>query len=1520
MKKISSNTDSSSPLELGINLSFFRSLRFKLILLFLTVSLIPLTIVGALAYYQAQEALKAEVINKLIAVRDIKVNQITGYFEERLGDVKTLSQFPFVVNATNAIENAIHADIKKHNKKNETEAMAHYRSLYKNQADLAKADDGSAYSIAHDKYHSLFKAYMEAYGYYDIFLVEPHEGIILYTVSKEDDFGTSLKNGPYANSPLGHIFRKTVTVNDSNFASLEDFAHYEPSKGAASFVASPIISEKQTVGVLIFQLSTKQIDAIMQENAGLGETGETILVSSEDFLMRSNSRLFDKPTLFKQKVDTEATRASALGQTGVKEIIDYRNKLTFIAHAPVNISGLKWSLNAKIDEEEGTKAAHEILLWMLIIVGIAVLIIFLIAFLFSNTIAKPVRLMTNIAGQLAEGKIKQVIEIKSHDEIGMMGKAFQQMIINFRIVIDDIVYVSQGLAEGKLSIAPQAEYKEDFAQIKESLEMALSNQRLVVEDIVPVSQGLAEGNLSIKPQAEYRGDFLQIREALEKALTDLRSVIEDIVQMSQGLAEGKEGIEARAEYRGDFVQIKESLESSGAMLATIMKENATQDWLKSGQNQLGNQMSGEQNTVELTHNIASFLTLYLEAQVGVCYLLDETATNKKQVNRLKMTATYTHTRRKNIGDEFEFSQGLVERAARELKTIMITINSDLGEDIPRHLIVIPFLHENVLKGVILLASQNKLTEMQEDFLHQVMPSIGVAVNAVEARTKMQILLQQTQEQSEELQNQQEELKQSNEELTSQQEELQSQAEELQTQTEELRQTNEELENRTEDLERQRRAIREKNATLEKTQQVVEAKAQELELSSKYKSEFLANMSHELRTPLNSMLILAQLLTENKRGNLEKKQVEYAQTIHSAGSDLLTLINEILDLSKVEAGKIEAHVEEVILAELMETIEPKFHHLAEEKSVAFHIIIADELPPVLRTDSQRLKQIINNLLSNAFKFTAKGEVKLSMQRPTSDLFGTGLDPAKTVALSVTDSGIGIPEDKQKVIFEAFQQADGTTSRRYGGTGLGLSISRQLSRLLGGELQLESEEGKGSTFTLYIPENIEVKGSTSIQQSVSSPSIQAAKQVKTSPEPVQQTVIQTPPPKTVAPPPPVIKDDRDSITPDSRSLLIVEDDRNFSRLLVELAQEKGFKCVLAEDGKVGLEYAEEYQPNAIILDMGLPKVDGWTVMERLKDNKKTRHIPVHFMSASDQTMDVKKMGAIGYLLKPVSMEQLGEAFLKIEHFIDDRSKCLLVLVDNKRHQQNILKVVEDRSIQTLMAENKAEAVEHLKTAEVDCLIIDMDVEKGTGIKLLEVLHNEERLTQIPVIIYGDRELSIAEEQLLHKCANNVTIKTVKSPERLLDETTLFLHQLEADLPQEKREMLEVVHDKEAILRNKKVLIVDDDIRNVFALATILEDKDMEVVVGKDGQQGLEMLEQHDDIAIILMDIMMPEMDGYEAMRRIREKTRYRKLPIIALTAKAMKGDKAKCIEAGASDYLSKPVDTNKLFSLMRVWLYR
>jgi PAS domain S-box-containing protein len=806
-----------------------------------------------------------------------------------------------------------------------------------------------------------------------------------------------------------------------------------------------------------------------------------------------------------------------------------------------------------------------------------------------------------------------------------------------------------------------------------------------------------------------------------------------------------------------------------------------------------------------------------------------------------------------------------------------------------------------------------------------------------------------------LREQQEELQSTNEELRSQQEALQEANEELQTQQEELAANNEELQEQQEILRVANTKLEERTKALEESRHAIEEKAQALEISTRYKSEFLANMSHELRTPLNSMLILAQLLAENKTSNLTDKQVEYAQTIHSAGSDLLTLINDILDLSKVEAGKMEVHAEDVSLAELLEMTEHKFGPVAEKKGLAFHITVAEDVPPVLYTDIQRLKQIINNLLSNAFKFTGEGEVKLTVQRsskspqltssqslsgetisplsqPAETVGEDLIDPTKTIAFSVADTGIGIPKEKQDIIFDAFKQVDGTTSRRYGGTGLGLSISRQLAQRLGGELQLSSEEGKGSTFTLYLPEilgkrsseplgnrssEVQVfRSSVSYDSEVSVPSTdKTLTAALTSAETVTPTA-----PSEEATPTEEIKDDRNDLAPFDQFILIIEDDNKFSRTLMELAREKCFKCILAADGKTGLQLAEQYQPNAIILDVGLPQMDGWTVMDRLKDNPETRHIPVHFISASDEEMDAKKMGAIGYLLKPVSLAELGKAFKKIEQFIAKTPKNLLVVAANKTHQPKILDLVGGSDAQTTLAETLAEALQQLHTAQFDCIILDLDIEPGAGIQLLEPLHNEDNLSQIPVIIYADRELTPSEEATLQRCANNLTVKAVRSPERLVDEATLFLHQIEANLSLEKRNMIRMVHDKEAILKNQKVLVVDDDMRNVFALVTVLEDKDMEAVIAQNGYEALALLEKHPDIALVLMDIMMPEMDGYEAMQKIRKQPRYRQLPIIALTAKAMKGDKTKCIEAGANDYISKPVDTEKLISLLRVWLYQ
>ncbi|RKZ84669.1 MAG: hypothetical protein DRR19_17390, partial [Candidatus Parabeggiatoa sp. nov. 1] len=814
-------------------------------------------------------------------------------------------------------------------------------------------------------------------------------------------------------------------------------------------------------------------------------------------------------------------------------------------------------LNAQRFDEAKQEVVYVRILIVLLILG-TIISGLVLAFFIARSITRPLAKMTEMANQMRAGNMNQMVDVKSHDEMsniiirrdemGDIGRAYDALAGYFKTVIEDIVQVSQGLAAGNLRVMPQAEYKGDFVQIKQAQETALSDLQQVVEDIVQVSEGLAVGNLRVVPKAEYRGDFVQIKNALQTALSDLWQVIEDIVQVSQGLAEGGLHIIPQAEYRGNFIQIKTALEAATANLAEARANNTMQDWLKTGQTRLNEELRGEQDVAMLAKNAIDFLTTYLEAQVGLFYLVYQFEPEKPY---LKMIASYAYTPNDNRPNTFFFGDGLVGQAALKKQTLCCAhapeeythvIRSGLSNTIPRHVIIIPFLYEKSVKGIIELGFFETPTTIQQTFIEQVMPIIGIAVNTADSRAKMQELLQQSQIQTEELQSQQEELRQTNEEL-------QSQSEELQVQQEELHQSNDELQERTQELEQQKEALGEKNLSLKKAQQVVEAKAKELELASKYKSEFLANMSHELRTPLNSLLILSQLLCDNKSGHLTDKEMKYAQTIHSAGSDLLTLINEILDLSKVEAGKIEVHLEDMLLVSLVETVEQKFRPVANDKKLAFLITVANDLPAVLRTDAQRLQQIINNLLSNAFKFTRLGEIKLTIQRcslSNEDVSIMGLEPNQTMAFSVTDTGIGIPKDKQQLIFQAFQQANGSTSRSYGGTGLGLSISRQLARLLGGELKLESEEGKGSTFTLYLPET----SRSEVQKSTENSQAQVPSQTEKT-----LTVIPATP---VAKVPADITDDRATLQPADKSLLMIEDDRKFSGILMELARERGFKC--------------------------------------------------------------------------------------------------------------------------------------------------------------------------------------------------------------------------------------------------------------------------------------------------------------------------------------------------------------------------
>lgn len=1025
---------------------------------------------------------------------------------------------------------------------------------------------------------------------------------------------------------------------------------------------------------------------------------------------------------------------------------------------------------------------------------------------------------------------------------------------------------------------------------------------------------------------------------LSRTLT--RPLIEDM-RFAQAISNGDLSASLNINQKDEFGDLAQALNTMASNLQEL-------DWLKSGKENLDDQLRGEDETNKLAKKFISFVTTHMDAQLGAIYL--------KNNEVLELQGSYAFTDRKGNFNRVAIGEGMVGQAALENQTIIFsdikdeapTINYGAGEMIPQHFMAVPISFEGELIGVMLLGSTQQFTALQKRFIDQNMENVAILFNAAKSRQTINHLLAQAQQQQEELrvtneeleeqshalrqseaelQAQQEELRVTNEELEEQTKVLKRSESELQAQQEELRVTNEELEERTNALEEQKEAIHTKNADLLKAQEIVKQKAHDLEIASKYKSEFLANMSHELRTPLNSILILSQLFANNKDGNLSTKQIESAQAIHSSGSDLLSLINEILDLSKVEAGKIELILENIQINHLIENLKRIFDNVASEKGLNFNVELTDNLPAQILSDDQRLQQVLRNLLSNAFKFTNQGKVSLKIGRPTAaQLSNSHLSAENSIAFAVKDEGIGIPQDKQNAIFQAFQQADGSTSRNYGGTGLGLSISKELSRLLGGSIHLESIDGQGSTFSVVIPEQHQPQTSEDAEEKIAKifdnkPAVTAPLPTATqAPIPRQPTVQQAISEKTVlAENSQYVEDDRKSIKPESKSLLIIEDDRNFAEIMCNFGRERGFKCIVTEDGETGLHFADYYQPSAIILDIGLPGIDGWTVMERLKDNSALRHIPVHFMSANDSSLDAMRMGAIGYLSKPVSMEKVEEAFSTIEEIVEKPVRRLLLVEDDKIQQESIIQLIGNGDVDTHAVASGQQAYQELEKGGYDCMILDLGLNDMTGFELLEMIRQSDSITRIPVIIYTGRDLTRDEEKQLNHYAESIIIKGVKSPERLLDESALFLHRIEANLPEEKRNMLKLVHDKETVLNNKTVLLVDDDMRNVFALSSVLEERGMEIVIAKNGAESLAQLEKHPEIDVVLMDIMMPVMDGYEAMIKIRQQRKFAKLPVLALTAKAMKGDRSKCIEAGANDYLAKPVNTDKLISMLRVWLY-
>lgn len=1000
------------------------------------------------------------------------------------------------------------------------------------------------------------------------------------------------------------------------------------------------------------------------------------------------------------------------------------------------------------------------------------------------------------------------------------------------------------------------------------------------------------------------------REVIERkrAEEELQKQHEDLTQLNKELANQK----------GD-------LSLMNAVLENARKESDRQNWLKTGQAQLNDRLRGEQDIATLGKNIISYLTRYLNAQIGAIYSADED-------NLLNLVGSYANTKQKNLSNQIKFGEGLVGQAALEKDSILLTnvpddyikVNSALGETVPRNILITPFLYDGKVKGIIELGAFDEISDFEMEFLKQAGEDIAIAIDSAQSRSRMKGLLEATQRQAEELERRQGELRQANEELERQTKALRESEARLQAQQGELQLTNEKLEEQTGALERQKEDIQKKNTELEKAHQVIEEKARELGMASKYKSEFLANMSHELRTPLNSILLLSKLFSENREKNLTDKQIEFAQTIHSSGSDLLSLIDEILDISKVEAGKMELHLEDVNIKDFARNMERNFQHIAREKGLFLNIELKDPLPSHIHTDRQKIEQIVKNLLSNAFKFTSRGGItlKITCQTDQIDLSQSGLDPHKAISFSISDTGIGIPKGEQRSIFEAFQQVNGTTIRRYGGTGLGLSISRNLAKFLGGEIQLQSEEGKGSTFHLYVPVKT-VTEEAAIQDFFGKTAEAAGGSIG----PVEPTEVRTEQRLDQTRSEPVdmtidldsVRDDRIKLSPGDKSILIIEDDSKFIKILCDISREKGFKVLVAGDGETGLHFADYYMPSAIILDIGLPGMDGWTVMSRLKENLETRHIPVHFITASDKSPDGMRMGAVGYLTKPWSMEKLEEVFKRINRVISKQKKKLLVVDDDGVQRKAIVELISNGDVSITPVSTGREAYDLLRSGKFDCMILDLRLPDMSGIEFVTKVRHDENILYIPIIIYTGKELTKKEKIALNKYAERIIIKGPKSPERLLDETTLFLHRMKKNLSEEKQKMLRMVNDKESILKDKKILIVDDDMRNVFALTNILEKKGIKILVGKSGKEGLECLNNNPDVDLVLMDIMMPEMDGYEAMGELRKQKKFRKLPIIALTAKAMRGDKNKCIDAGASDYLAKPVNSEKLLSMMRAWLY-
>jgi CheY-like chemotaxis protein/signal transduction histidine kinase/HAMP domain-containing protein len=1052
---------------------------------------------------------------------------------------------------------------------------------------------------------------------------------------------------------------------------------------------------------------------------------------------------------------------------------------------------------------------------------------------------------------------------------------------NLTTQVRNIAEVTTAVAGGDLSKKITVDVSGEVLRLKETINTMVDQLNGFAGEVTRVAREVGtEGKLGGQAQVPgVAGTWKDLTDNVNSMATNLTSQVRAIAEVATAVTKGDLTRSIQVDALGELAELKDKLNTMIDNLRLTTERNTEQDWLKTNLARFTNMLQGQRDLGTVGRLMLSELAPLVEAHQAVIY---QTENDEEGETRLRLLSVYADSGTGHP-ETIRINEGLIGQCAADRRQILIAdmpttlhpISSGLFEAAPKSIIVLPVLFEGQVKAVIELASLSHFTELQTAFLEQLTASIGIVLNSIEATMQTEGLLEQSQKL----------------------------ASELQTQQGELQQTNEQLEQKAAQLAERNFEVERKNQEIEQARRAVEEKASELALTSRYKSEFLANMSHELRTPLNSILILGQQLADNPEGNLVPKQIEFARTIHGAGTDLLNLISDILDLSKIESGTVTVDAEEIFFSNVLETVARPFRHQAESQGLSFDVQIDPNIGRSIVTDSKRLQQILKNLLSNALKFTAQGSVRLRVVPAQTGWRADNValnQASSVVAFEVTDTGVGIPVEKQKMVFEAFQQADASTSRKYGGTGLGLAISRELAMLLGGELTLRSTPGIGSTFTLFLP-TMYTGPRTALR----------------APLPGSLPLPQVTLPEHLAD---QFPDDRHNIQAGERTLLIVEDDPNYAGILVDAAHTAGLKAVVTARGADALDLALQYKPVAMSLDIFLPDMLGWNVLSQFKRTLETRHIPVQILSMDEDRQQGLARGAFSYLNKPTTSEGLSSALARINDYVRPRKKRLLIAEDNEAERFGVSELLAHPDIEIVTADSGRGALEKLREQRFDCMVLDLRLPDISGFEVLEEIQNDAALADLPVVVFTGRDLTPEEDTRLHTMARSIVVKGAASPERLFDETALFLHQVADELPEDKKRMLERLHSSDEMLAGRTVLVVDDDTRNIFALSSALERRGMRVLTATTGREAIAILERSPEVAIVLMDIMMPEMDGYETIALIRGNSALRRLPIVALTAKAMKGDREKCLEAGASDYLAKPVNTEQLFSALRLWLHR